>query len=48
MKVYEKRAILGGPFRGMKYISEAQGSVLIPKLLGIYEKELQPVINPAS
>lgn len=48
MKVYEKRAILGGPFRGMKYISEAQGSVLIPKLLGIYEKELQPVINSLS
>lgn len=44
-KIYKKAAILGGPFRGMKYISEAQGSVLIPKLLGIYEKELHLVIN---
>ena len=44
-KVYEKRAILGGPFRGMNYISEAQGSVLIPKLLGIYERELNLVID---
>jgi precorrin-6B methylase 2 len=44
-KIYETASILGGPFRSMKYISEAQGSVLVPKLLGIYEKELQPVIN---
>jgi hypothetical protein len=37
--------VLGGPFRGMRYVSEAQGSVLIPKLLGIYEKELNPTIE---
>jgi precorrin-6B methylase 2 len=29
----------------MNYISEAQGSVLIPKLLGIYERELNLVID---
>jgi hypothetical protein len=39
-KIYGKAEVLGGPFAGMKYISEAQGSVLIPKLLGIYEMEL--------
>ncbi len=29
-----------GPFKGMKYIQESRGSVLVPKLLGIYEREL--------
>jgi hypothetical protein len=29
-----------GPFKGMKYISESNGSALAPKLLGTYEKEL--------
>lgn len=43
--IYDRATVLGGPFCGMKYISEAQGSVLIPKLLGIYEKELNLVID---
>lgn len=37
--------IASGPFRGMKYLSESVGSVLEPKLLGIYEKELHGVID---
>jgi hypothetical protein len=32
--------VLGGPFRNMKYLSAAFGSMLLPKLLGTYEKEL--------
>lgn len=43
--VYGKAEVLGGPFRGMKYVSGAQGSVLIPKLLGIYEQELAGIIE---
>ncbi len=33
-----------GPFAGMKYASHAQGSAYIPKLLGIYERELKDVV----
>ncbi len=39
-------AVLHGPFKGMKYPSyKAAGSVLWPKLLGTYEKELQLFIK---
>lgn len=34
--------VADGPFCGMKYIREAHQSVLAPKLLGTYEKEIQP------
>ena len=35
-----------GPFQGMQFISEAAvGSTLLPKLLGSYEAELQPVLD---
>jgi hypothetical protein len=34
-----------GPFKGMKYIKKAYSSALIPKILGIYERELHPVIE---
>lgn len=34
-----------GPFAGMKYISYSIGSAYIPKLLGIYERELDKVID---
>ena len=37
--------IQSGPFRGMKYISKSNGSVLFPKLYGIYEKELHGYIE---
>lgn len=34
-----------GPFKGMRYVETAQGSAYIPKLLGIYERELTPQIE---
>jgi hypothetical protein len=44
----EKRLILAGPFKGMKYgDTEAQCSALYPKLLGTYEHELAAAIDAA-
>jgi len=37
--------VIGGPFRGMNYLSESTGSSLTPKLLGTYEMELHPAIE---
>jgi hypothetical protein len=37
--------VMGGPFAGLKYVSHSCGSAFIPKLLGIYERELHPVLN---
>ena len=35
-----------GPFAGMKYPSVARlGSACLPKLLGVYEQELHPILN---
>jgi len=39
--------VLRGPFRGLQYIGESVGSAYIPKLLGIYERELNAVIERA-
>jgi hypothetical protein len=36
-----------GPFAGMRYIDNAFGSAYVPKLLGIYERELNPFIEQA-
>lgn len=36
------RKIIGGPFRGMRYLGYSCGSVLMPKILGTYELELHP------
>jgi hypothetical protein len=36
-----------GPFAGMRYIAGAVGSAYVPKLLGIYERELNPRIEQA-
>lgn len=36
-----------GPFAGMRYIHNAVGSAYVPKLLGIYERELNPFIEQA-
>ncbi len=39
-------AVVGsGPFRGMRYVGEAVGSMVSPKLLGSYEAELHPWIE---
>ncbi len=40
----DERKITSGPFKGVQYIDEASGSVLLPKLLGTYETALQPWI----
>jgi len=37
--------IISGPFKDLKYIRQSFGSALIPKLLGLYERELHPVLN---
>lgn len=33
-----------GPFKGMQYINQSNGSVLIPKIVGVYECELHEII----
>lgn len=37
--------IQGGPFEGLHYLSRSVGSLLLPKILGSYELELQDVIE---
>jgi hypothetical protein len=37
--------VAAGPFAGMRYIQQALCSSLYPKLLGVYEQELHPIIN---
>lgn len=37
--------ILGGPFAGMAIGENALGSVLLPKMIGTYERELWPFID---
>ena len=34
--------ILGGPFAGMEYVTQAAEGVLVARLLGAYESELHP------
>ena len=36
-----------GPFAGMRYIRNAVGSAYVPKLLGMYERELNRVVEKA-
>ncbi|MDQ1637039.1 MAG: hypothetical protein QOF62_378 [Pyrinomonadaceae bacterium] len=43
-----KLRVRTGPFKGLKYIDHSLASVYVPKLLGIYERELHPVIETAS
>lgn len=38
-------SVYGGPFAGMRYISSAVGSCLIPKIIGCYEEELHPWVS---
>ena len=40
--------VMSGPFRAMKYIDQSNGSALLPKLLGTYERELHPVVETIS
>lgn len=40
-------AVVAGPFRSMKYVDKAFCSALLPKLLGVYERELYDVVELA-
>lgn len=40
-------SVISGPFSGMKYIESAHASAYIPKLLGIYEREIRQFIEMA-
>src|ERR1700760_4646091 len=40
-----RSSVASGPFTGMKYINKSAGSAYIPKLLGIYERELHDIIE---
>lgn len=47
-KAFVKRhgpRVVAGPFAGMKYLGEATGSRLLPKLCGSYEVELHPLLK---
>jgi hypothetical protein len=39
------QTVAAGPFRGMRYVAEGIGSVYYPKLLGVYERELHPIVE---
>lgn len=39
--------VRSGPFLGIKYVDDSVGSAYIPKLLGIYERELGPAVEQA-
>ena len=39
--------VRAGPFKGTRYIHSAHGSSYVPKLLGIYERELYPTVEHA-
>lgn len=41
----DNRTILSGPFKGLRYLDQSSGSVLLPKLLGTYEAALHPWID---
>lgn len=39
--------VMQGPFTSMRYIGRSVGSAMVPKVLGIYERELAPVVEEA-
>jgi hypothetical protein len=45
IRQWTEGTVIAGPFTGMRYVEQSVGSALYPKLLGTYEKELQPVIE---
>lgn len=40
--------IIGGPFAGMQYLSDPLIAAMIPKLLGLFEREIYPAIEEIS
>lgn len=48
LKVFSSNFVVhNGPFKGMQYISESNGSAHLPKILGSYEEPIQEWINNA-
>lgn len=45
LRRYLTARVHSGPFKGINYISESHGSVLLSKYLGTYERELHPWLN---
>jgi hypothetical protein len=43
--LFLKKEVRQGPFKGMKYINASTGSVILPKIYGTYEKELNHLLN---
>ncbi|MGF1740835.1 class I SAM-dependent methyltransferase [Vibrio profundum] len=43
----DRYVVLNGPFKGTKYIGDAHGSMLLPKILGSYEEPIQLWIEKA-
>jgi len=39
------RLVRSGPFIGMRYVRDSQGSVYLPKIVGVYEMEIWDVIE---
>jgi hypothetical protein len=39
------RTVAQGPFQGMRYVSHSFGSAFLPKLMGTYERELNPAVE---
>ena len=39
--------VFSGPFKGMQFIDESFENAFIPKILGIYERELHPAVEAA-
>lgn len=44
-EIFPEFTVTHGPFAGMRYIDSADGSALLPKLLGSYEAQLHPWIE---
>lgn len=45
LRDHTRSVVIGGPFKGMRYVARSTGSAYGPKLLGTYELELWPVIE---
>jgi hypothetical protein len=37
--------VASGPFKNLNYVEQSVGGALVPKLLGVYEKELHPYLE---
>lgn len=44
-RLHHETTILAGPFQGMRYLAQAHGSTLLPKIVGTYEIELHETLE---